>query len=223
MQFIIPCISSILKLKHNGTKVLAYQLDKGYFQSDSLEEMCVFLESISKSGNFKLVGAIDKIRIKSDDSIKYRQRLYFYSFDKLLILCEKMSVFVGLSEDFHIRMEQLSSCHSDLPYMTQYARKRGISLDKWLRNAFILQLGFYMRARGFQDITNIDEISSALLKTKGYCDRAPLLAIDFNRVNHTIGLAYSSYGEDSLLFTNSSDDCYSDKNLRIDRKRGILK
>lgn len=159
-MFIIPCtgkmfFSSISK----GNRALCICLNKGYIQTDDLEDMLNNLDLFQGDNIFKLVGNIEKVKLQASGSIVYRQRVFFKSVTELLWVCKRSALSVRLDTNFGISINSVMNVLDQLVYLERYAKEFDESIDDWLHNICIIHLHTIMTQKGMK--SGLEEIGRA--------------------------------------------------------------
>lgn len=229
-KFIIPMLSKLHYTNVSFTnKALCFVVNKAYIETDTLSSILIIIEEMLKSIWLQPVGDIEKILLY-DGSVRYRQRIFFYSLKEMLNLCRRYSLQVSVSDDFHIMIENITSCVKDISYLKFYASQHGESIDEWLKNCFIVHisglldyLGMYNSLKDYRDSITAGKL--------GYMDRAPFLLSYYNEnlrqsslfLDNTDVNDYSIYTEGIARSNKDLRYGFTIRNISRDRKAGIFK
>lgn len=224
--FYIPCsgkmfFSSVGK----RDKALCICLNKGYLQTNTLEDMLEITSDMVSSKYFKLVGEIEKVRLIKSDTIVYRQRVFFKSIVELVACCQKFAVDLNFTDDFYITINSCMNVLSSLVYMERYAKQWGIDIDTWLRTTCIVQLHQLLEQKGLPSVF-ADRAKEILKGKKGYLDRAPFLVSYYDIDKHTSSV-YIPLNTDNKQYYSDADLTklnfgYTVKNVEKDVREGRI-
>ena len=226
-RFIIPCAGKMFKSNiPNKDKALGFVLNKGYFETQDLLSMLGIKDVFSNRTDFVFVGNIEKIKLASG-KIVYRQRLFFKSLVLLVNLCNRFGVYLFITKDFEISIDNLINCKSELGTLGRIARSHGNTLDLWLTNCCKIELAYLLRKLGVS--CDIDKrILQSLGGKRNYLHRAPLLVSSYNIDKHGSAL-FLDYEVNDIRLCNEYTNgvgwlnvAYTDKNIQSDMKRGLL-
>lgn len=229
MLFVIPCAGKMFKSSISKTnKALCFTINKGYFQTKTLQQMLDILDVIKDIGSDTVVfvGRIDKVR-KTDGTIVYRQRVFTHSLITLFKFCKKLGVAVFIPSEFEITINNVLNVKSELKYLERYAKQFNQSITTYLTNTCILQIyNLLLYLNMYSDIfITADKI---LHGKTGYMMRAPFLvgrySIDSKSssvyVNRQITCKEAYFGLDGDVTT--LDYGYTDENIALDIKKGVF-
>lgn len=231
VKFVVPRAGKMFKsnLSKEG-KALAFCLNKGYFETQTLEDMQEVLATISDNENFILVGEIDKVKIPEQHSVIYRQRLFFKSLKDLLDICKGIGIKIYFPDSFRIDTNHLMNVIEELPALERYAYRYKETIDDWLTHCLWIDVHYLLKAQNmYSDLES--RVSDVLSDKEGYMNRAPFLISSYNIDKHfsAIFLHLMEEEGDTRLFTvridqNAKDLVYgyTDDNVKRDRKRGVL-
>lgn len=224
--FYIPCSGKMFFSsigKHD--KALCICLNKGYLQTETLEEMIEIVQEMISSKYFKMVGEIEKVRLIKSNTVVYRQRVFFKSIVELVSYCQKFAVDLNFTDDFYITINSCMNVLDSLVYLERYARKEGVAIDVWLRDTCIVQLHQLLEQRGLPSVFK-DRVKDILKGKKGYLDRAPFLVSYYDIDTHTSSV-YIPLSTDNKQYYSNADITkfnfgYTIKNVEKDVKEGRL-
>lgn len=226
-RFIIPCAGKMFKSDiPNRDKALCFVLNKGYFETQDLLSMLGIKDVFSNRFGFVFVGNIEKIKLSSG-KIVYRQRLFFKNLVLLINLCNQFGVYLFITKDFEISIDNLTNCTGDLRNLECIARRHGNSLGMWLTNCCKIELSYLLRKLGMS--CDIDKrILQSIGARRDYLYRSPLLVSQYNIDTHGSGI-FLDYGVDDVRLCSTPTKgvgwlsiAYTDKNIKSDIKRGLL-
>ena len=230
MLFVIPSAGKMFKSSISKTnKALCFTVNKGYFQTKTLQQMLDIIDVIQDidSDTIVFVGKIDKVR-KTNGELVYRQRVFTHSLISLFKFCKRLGVAVCIPPEFEVTINNVLNVKPELVYLERYAKEYNQSITTYLTNTCILQI--YNLLLYLNMYSDIFITADKILKGKqGYMMRAPFL----------VG-RYSIDTKSSSIYINKQIDCreayvgldgdvttldygYTDENIALDKKRGILK
>ena len=202
-------------------QVLVYCLNKGYFETDTLDDMKYILtecENNSSGDNFKLVGDIQKVDIEYVGQV-YRQRVFFKSLKEILTVCSMNMVQVIFPLNFHIDINNVMNVLDYLPALEKYAYEQdGETIEEFLTNSFKIMINELLKH--FNIHSQYKEEVERFLENKDlftYINRAPYILSSYNIDQHTSAI-FQIFRKDS---TNNMQG-FTKLNLEADKKQGRL-
>jgi hypothetical protein len=228
-KLVIPCAGKMFKSSiPNNDKALCFVLNKGYFESTSLQNMLSIIEDSQEFNDIILVGKIDKVRLKANHNIVYRQRIFFKSLGAILNLCKLLGLKFELASDFHISINNIMNCITELVYLERYAKRFDESIDDWLTHCCIIELHYLLKSKNIYSGLEKD-VDFYLKGRENYLERAPFLVSSYNIDTKSSGLFLDYNQDDSRLFREvvTGKDLlgvgYTDRNVEKDVKVGRFK
>lgn len=220
-KFVLPCAGKMFKSNiSKKDKALCFVLNKGYFETEKLDDMLALLSDVADIKDLILVGSINKVRLKRTRKIVYRQRLFIKSLGVLLRLCKVDGIWFEVSRNFRITTNNLMNCRDELVLLERYARRFDETIDTWLTNCCLIELYYYLKSMNIH--TNLKHFVQNRLKDKvDYLDRAPFLISSYDIEKKTSGI-FLDFEDDVRLYdevgTSLLDIGYTDSNVKKDIK-----
>ena len=226
-KLVIPYTGKMFRSSiSKDNKALCFVLNKGYVETDSLDDILRLLDDVEDVDVVIPVGGIDKVRT-SDGDIVYRQRLFFKSLKTMLSLCRLHCLYVSFPETFHVTVNSVLNCVGELTYLERYSRRFGIPIDTWLKNCCLMHMHFLLKSVGMYSELE-EQVNDALRGWTGYLDRSPFLISNYSIDTHTSSVFIEFDRTDRRLFTRPVDDIllltygYTTKNVEADIKSGYF-
>lgn len=230
-KFVIPCAGKMFKSNVSETnKALCFVLNKGYVQTDTLEEIENYKNIIDKKYPSLIhVGKVDKIILNKDNKLVYRQRYFFKNFQILLEVCNFFGFTVEISEKFEITINNVMNCQSELKYLEIYARKQEETITEYLTNACLIYLNDFLKLLDVSYKLPKD-IEKFLEGKRSYLERAPFLIVSYSIDKKESGIFISEGNfKDTRKFDITLEHTvdtvnygYTDENVRKDLKAGYF-
>ncbi len=206
-------------------KALCFVLNRGYFEAPNCETILCILDDI-QSDTVKFIGSIEKVQLKSG-VVVYRQFVVFKSLKAMLNLCRASGVSFELGKDFHITLDSMENCFSEMKTMKQYASKFREPVDVWLTNCCIIHINEL--SKGLHFSCNLDDrVNRILYKRNGYLDRSPFLLSSINKEDRKSVFFVETDINDGRLYSmrildkNDLVYGYTTANVKKDKKKGVL-
>ena len=225
-RLIIPYPSQMYRSnyeKHN--QALCFLLNKGYFETVELNDMLSILDNIQADTIF-YIGKIEKIRLHNNVYV-YRQRVAFRNLTVMLNLCRMVGAYFELGKNFHVTIDSLENCLSDLKSMKYYARRFNEPIDVWLTNCCIIHIHGVLKAMNLYTMLG-SQVDKILYGHTGYLDRAPFLLASYDKKERTSSFYLEMDTNDTRLYSKQIIDKfsfaygYTTANINKDRKDGLF-
>lgn len=227
-KFIIPCAGKMFRssIKDND-KALCFLINKGYFETDNLQDMLDLVDDANRFDEVILVGDIEKVRLRKSKEIVYRQRVFTKSLNKLCGICKVLGVRVDLLPQFRVTINNIMNCREDLPYLERYARRYNETIDEWLTHCCIVELFYYFQSRGIS--TNMGwMVDKYLYNRVDYLYRAPFLVASYDIKSHSSSVFLGFEAKDRRLYKDDVTGVellkygYTENNVAADVKGGVF-
>lgn len=225
-KFVIPRAGKMFK-SNSGKKegqLLAFCLNKGYFETDTYDEMLDIVETLDEK--FIQIGDIQKVQLDLS-GIVFRQRIFFKSLKELLELCKLNGIKIIIPDDFHIDINNVMNILDELPNIERYAQKEGQTIEVWLTNTLFVNLNYLLEQQNmYSDVKQ--RVSDILDYRIGYMNRAPFLisSYDIDKKYSAVFLHLSDTKDERLISIKPDDTIlrygYTDNNIKLDKKGGAL-
>lgn len=161
-------------------KALCFVLNKGYLQTDTLEEMRHFKEVIEEKYETVIhVGNIDKIKLDDTNKIVYRQRFFFKNLQLILDVCKYYGFTFEVDKDFEITINNIINCQSDLKYLEIYAKKFNETITQYLTNTCMVYISDFLKVSDVM-VKMPKDMNKCLEGKKNYLERAPFLVVSYS-------------------------------------------
>lgn len=227
-KFVIPCAGKMFRSSiKDGDKALCFLINKGYFETSTLDDMLALVDDANKFDEVVLVGDIEKVRLAKTMSIVYRQRIFTKSLNKLCGICSVLGVRVELARQFRVTINNIMNCRDDLPYLERYAKRFGETIDEWLTHCCIVELFYYFKSRGIS--TNMEWMVGRYLDGReNYLYRAPFLVSSYDIKTHSSSVFLGFEAKDRRLYRDDVTGVqllkygYTANNVELDKKAGVL-
>lgn len=228
-KLVIPYAGKMFKSSiAKNDKALCFVINKGYLEIADLRSMLKILDEIKGTDGFVLVGKIEKVRLKANKDIVYRQRIFFKSLKSMLSICKVFGIRFELGDDFHITINNVLNCVDDLVYLERYSAKFDEPIDVWLTNCCIVHLHSLLLNMGMHsDLT--EKFHKVLKGKRGYLDRAPFLISSYNIEKKSSAIFLELDTKDTRLYSKDIKEKlfieygYTDCNVAEDIKGGAFK
>lgn len=225
-KLVIPCAGKMFRSSiENDDKALCFVLNKGYFETSDLVGMLTILDDCTKFKEIILVGQIEKVRLRSNKSIVYRQRIFFKNLKTTLNLCRVLGLRFELSPDFHISINNIMNCRDELTYLERYARRFDETIDEWLTHCCIIEM--YYLLKSLDMYSDLGKKANIYLRNRvDYLHRAPFLISSYSIENKSSGIFLGFQADDKRLYKEvvTGKDLlklgYTVKNVEKDIKEG---
>ena len=200
-KVVIPCTGKMFySAVANSSDALTVPLNKGYYETDSLQSMLTFKESIDKN-TVVFVGKVDKV-VKHGGSYVYRQRLFIHSLVDLLQYMASSGVHLEIPSDFRIPINSMMNNLEDCRFLERIARLYRQSIDSYLKKVVLIQL--YYLAEDIKVSHNLYNYYNKCLRRrqlKGILDYAPYLCTEYSIDKHTssVYIYESKVGQDMFI------------------------
>lgn len=228
-KFVVPCAGKMFRSNVNKKdKALCFTLNKGYFETADLISMLSILDDVKTINGFVLVGKIEKVKLSNNKGVVYRQRLFFKSLGTLLNFCKSFGLRFDLDSNFHISINNILNCVSDLVYLERYARCFDESIDVWLTHCCIIELNCYLKSLNMY--SSLESLSNSYLRNRvNYLGRAPFLiaSYDIDKKSSSIFLGFDA--KDKRLYKERASGVdllklgYTTNNVKRDIREGKFK
>lgn len=230
-RFIIPCAGKMFySTVNNKDKALCLVVNKGYFETVTLDGMLDILDKCSDIDSIVFVGEVEKIKLSETSDIVYRQRIFFKSLSELLDLCKLKAIQFNLADDFQVSINNLVNCKDALDFLEIYAMQHNESISTWLTNVCKFHIVAVLQTKDMFYLSQLDEEMEEIIKGKyGYLDRAPFLVSSYNISNKTSSIFLETDIHDDRLYSFSIKDRdvldygYTSRNIANDIKAGVFK
>lgn len=228
-KFVIPCAGKMFRSSiKDGDKALCFLVNKGWFETETLEDMLDLVDDANRFDEVILVGDIEKVRLRKTKNIVYRQRIFTKSLNKLSGICEVLGVRIELLNGFHISVNNIMNCRNDLPYLERYAKRFNQTIDEWLTRCFVVELYYYFQSRGIANNMGwmVEKYLDGMID---YLYRAPFLVASYDIKNHSSSLFLGFKAEDPRLYQDDVTGVellkygYTENNVAADVKGGVFK
>lgn len=215
VRFVIPVAGSMKTVEVSACSTyLAFSINKGYFEADTLDDLNSVLEFCEESSNITKIAKTSLITVKGKDKF-YRQRIYFKSLEEVFLYCRDNNIVVSLAESFCVNINSVMSCIENLKVLRKYSTLVGVTIDEWLTNCCIFQLKYFAYVVGVTLESDWFIPEHILYKRKGYMNRSPYLLQNTKNV-------IMIDTDNEAIFTETGILGYTSENVRKDRKRGVL-
>lgn len=180
-KFVVPCAGKMFRSNvTDKNKALCFVLNKGYIQTDTLEEMKKFKSGIKeKYETIFSVGNIDKVILAKSGKIVYRQRFFFKNFKIMLDACKYYGLTFEICEKFEITINNVINCNEDLKYLEFYAKKFNETITEYLTNTCLIYVKDFLRVNDVYNNIHMD-IDKFLEGKRSYLERAPFLIVSYS-------------------------------------------
>lgn len=180
-KFVVPCAGKMFRSNvTEKNKALCFVLNKGYIQTDTLEEMKNFKSGIKeKYDTIFPVGNIDKVILTKGGKLVYRQRFFFKNFQIMLDACKYYGLTFEIGNSFEITINNVINCNEDLKYLEFYAKKFNETITEFLTNACLIYVRDFLRVNDICNNIPID-IEKFLEGKRSYLERAPFLIVSYS-------------------------------------------
>ena len=231
-KFVIPCAGKMFRSNVTTTnKALGFVLNKGYLQTDTIEEIENYKNLIKQGYDSVIyVGPPDKIRLRNEDKIVYRQRYFFKSFELLVQMCKFFCFEIIIDDEFEITINNVMNCQEDLQYLEIYAKKQDETITKYLTNTCLVHINDFLKVHNtyYKLPKNIDKF---LEGKREYLERAPFLVVSYSIDKRESGIfIYNKYFKDTRKYNiNIEHDVekvnfgFTEENVKKDLKAGYFK
>lgn len=228
-RFVIPCTGKMFRSSiKDGDKALCFLVNKGWFETETLDDMLDLVDDANKFDEVILVGEIEKVRLARSRTIVYRQRIFTKSLNKLSSICQVLGVRVDLAPQFRVAINSVMNCRDDLPYLERYARRFNETIDEWLTHCCIVELFYYFQSRGID--TNMEWMVERYLNGReNYLYRAPFLVSSYDIKKHRSSVFLGFEATDRRTFRDDVTGVellkygYTKHNVEADVKGGVFK
>lgn len=180
-KFVVPCAGKMFKSNiTNKNKALCFVLNKGYIQTDTLEEMKQIKDGIEqKYETIFSVGNIDKVILTNSGKLVYRQRYFFKNFQKMLEACKYYGLTFEIDKSFEITINNVLNCKDDLKYLEVYAKKFNETITEYLTNTCLVYIKDFLKVN---DVYNLfpKDMNKFLEGKRNYLERAPFLIVSYS-------------------------------------------
>lgn len=224
-RLVIPYPSKMYRSNiSKNNQALCFLINKGYFETVSLSDMLFILDNIQADTIF-YIGKIEKVCLY-DNMLVYRQRVAFRNVSMILNLCRMTGIYFELGQDFHVTVDSLQDCFSDVKIMKHYAGKFSEPTDVWLTNCCIVHIYGLLRAMNLYTPLG-NRVDKILYRRIGYFDRAPFLLASYDKEEKRSSIFLEMDTNDSRLYSTQIIDKYSltygytTENIKKDRKVGL--
>lgn len=226
-KLVIPYTGKMFRSSlSKDNKALCFVINKGYVEMDDLTAMLRFVDDIEDIDVIVPVGDIEKIRLESG-MIVYRQRVFFKSLKTMLSVCKLHCLFVSFPDSFHVTVNSVLNCTSELKYLERYSRRFAEPIDTWLMNCCLIQV--HMLLKSMNMYSELEPRIEVILRGKrGYLDRSPFLIANYNIERHTSAIFLELDTLDERLFSEPVSDVilltygYTTKNVEADLEAGVF-
>ena len=180
-KFVIPCAGKMVWSTVSKTdKALCFVLNKGFVETDTLEDMLDIIDYIRKhSDTLLIVGNIDKVKLRNSEKIVYRQRVFYNDLKELILMCASYGMKIEVPDTFRISIDNITRCVDILPYIEKYASFFNETIENWLTKTCLIHLKnllmLYDVLFAYNLSLNIDGE-----RAEGYMNRAPFLMSSFD-------------------------------------------
>lgn len=201
MRLIIPYAGKMLRSNISAeNRALCFCINKGYIESDTLEPLYYFVETVKESNSIwlYLVGKIDKIHL-NNERYCYRQRVFFYSFINMCELCKKSGIIIQTANTFRITINTIINCTEDLQYLEWYANSFEESIDTYLTNTCKVQIYNLISSKKMTSPLQY-EVDAILVGKTAYLERAPFLVCSYDVRNHTSSVFINKNNRDTRMY-----------------------
>lgn len=228
--------------------ILVYTIDKGYIEGDDLDSCKVisdYLQQVSVTGAMA-VGNLDKVKTRK--GIVYRQRLAIQSITRILTICKMMDIEIVFPKSLQVGIQQFEYVGNSIGLLTKYYtlyHNDFPTMESWLLTAFLLQFRIIAELSGIKYRIECSFLSD---KAIDCLYRSPYLACTVDKYNKyttilDLDIEHIKYNGKPLFssktietagyYTNSGVKAgeentklfisgYSKKNIKEDRKRGVI-
>ena len=197
-------------------QVLVYCINKGFFETDELEDMQYIL-NVCKSEKFVEVGSIEKVKL-NEGEIVYRQRVFFKSFKEILDICKQNLVMVKFSKNFHFDINSVMNILEYLPALEKYAAEYNETIEEFLLNNFMIFMDLLLER---YEMFSQYQLKARQLKEDrdwlAYIDRAPYVLSSYSIDDKTSAI-FHLVGDDFADFESG----FTTDNLKKDKKLGRI-
>lgn len=199
-RLVIPYPGKMFRSSVSKTdKATCFVLNKGYIESDSLDQLKDLLNDADAVGTIVRVGNIEQVITLSGE--KFRQRLFFKSIRHILNVVKLNGFSIYIPPEFRVTINSVMNCLDDLKYFEYYARFHKVTIDEWLTNCLLIHLHCLLKYMGI--LSPLDQRVEEILRgKKGYLDRAPFLISGYNIDDKSSAVFLEMDGHDSRLYSN---------------------